>query len=618
MLKAQKYIWLLGLLYCLAMEAQENKVLHMQLPDYMRMTLAEYADTVRWMQNNKEWEKSKKYLDLADPEWGYTTELRCLNGRYYYHAGNYDEARVHLLHALQEDDSNEEALELLVKIEQEQGNYATAIVHVNDLLTFSPYNIRLWRKKIELYRQSGNDYEADRLLARLAEIYPEDDQVKKDVAYQQELKAEVRPAKTADYSIYSGKHSHTASQGAAKIQRRAQAAEFAYYKVQDGNVPAEYRDLIPAAVTSEERAYVLDYIRQHSNEHTQTWNHSVYFLQSLGSSYAYYSGTTLIDHNGAWHGVTGGNHMDYLVINNRHINDYNAAWGPDALCVNLPFADPTYHDSWGDKDNTKHDAWCIYQIPNYGYYLCFDYRTAKNSGEYYNGDGVYNDWVIKLTPADNPTDEPDIPIEPIVVPIEPTGSTTGHVEVNLSLNEEKPVDDYIWTKLSLHVRDTTDVEVYLPVSYEFYCELDDMYIVQKHQEGAYVYNDYVQYVSMNIADQIVTMAVRFEQEGIRITTSGINAEVLRACCADYEDGITFEIWNYYHDTNRTALQAALNNSSITFTSNPGYYLNAFGPIDHEETGVLVPNPLDCTVLPPTDTWQWTNPDDLFQRVWNIR
>ena len=76
-----------------------------------------------------------------------------------------------------------------MKLEQEQGNYSTAIVHANDLLAFSPYNVGLWRKKIELYRLAGNDLEADRLLSRLEEIYPENEQVRKDIAYRQELKA---------------------------------------------------------------------------------------------------------------------------------------------------------------------------------------------------------------------------------------------------------------------------------------------------------------------------------------------------------------------------------------------------------------------------------------------
>ena len=410
----------------------------------------------------------------------------------------------------------------------------------------------------------------------------------------QESDPVVRPAKQADYVIYSGRHTHTTTMAdASNIQSRKSKAitaeAFAYYKVQDGNIPAEYRDRIPASVTSEERAYVLDYIRQHPTEHSQDFEASNYFLQCIGSSYAYYTGNTLVDHNGAWHGVTGGNQMDYLVINGRHMNDYNASWGPDALVVNLPFADPTYHDSWGDKDNTKHDAWCLYTIPGYGYYLCFDYRTAKNSGEYYDGDGVYNDWVIKLTPADS---EPATPEEPIVIPLEKAGE--GEVEVNLSLNAEKDADDYIATKLSIHVRDTTDVEVLLPVPVDYYCAQDDLYIVQKHEEGLYRYNDFVQYVTMDIAGQTVAMHVRFEQEGIRITTHGINASLLRYCREQYGDGITFEVWNYYRDTTRNDLQSLLNRSTVTFTAKPARYVNAFGPVDG------YPNPLDCTVTPPDD------------------
>ncbi len=168
---------------------QKAEDVHAKLPKHLTMSLAQYADTIKWLMDNKEWERAKKFIDAADPEWGYTADMRYLNGRYYHHIGRPDEARMHLLYALEEDNSRTDALDLLVKIEQEEGNYATAIVHVNDLLAFSPYNIYLWRKKIELYRQSGNDYEADRLLGRLAEIYPENEQVRKDVAYRQELKA---------------------------------------------------------------------------------------------------------------------------------------------------------------------------------------------------------------------------------------------------------------------------------------------------------------------------------------------------------------------------------------------------------------------------------------------
>ena len=220
--------------------------------------------------------------------------------------------------------------------------------------------------------------------------------------------------------------------------------------------------------------------------------------------------------------------------------------------------------------------------------------------------------MIKLTPADGKSEEV-IPTEPVIIPIEQTGSKDGHVEVNLSINAEKEEGDYISSKLSIHVRDTTDVEVFLPVNVKYYCDRDDMNIVLSNPQGIYRYNDYVQYVSMKVAGQTVTMTVRFEEEGIRISTQGINAEVLKYCRETYLDGITFEIWNYYRDTNRADVHLWLDMSTVSFTVNPGYYVNAFGPLVHDET--TEPNPLDCTVTPPAE-WHRDN-TDLFSRIYRI-
>ena len=43
--------------------------------------------------------------------------------------------------------------------------------------------LKLWRKKIALYRLQGNDIEANRLLKRIRVIYPQDEQFKKDYLY---------------------------------------------------------------------------------------------------------------------------------------------------------------------------------------------------------------------------------------------------------------------------------------------------------------------------------------------------------------------------------------------------------------------------------------------------
>lgn len=151
-------------------------------------TPVQYEDDIRTAFRGGDWAGGKALLDEADPDYGTLSVFCELNGVYYYHFRQYDEARRYLLLALRDDDSNLQALELLVRIEREEGNYSTAISHVNKLLEFSPYNIRLWRTMIDLYRLDNNDREADRLLDRLYTIYPEDSTVQKDVLYKEQLR----------------------------------------------------------------------------------------------------------------------------------------------------------------------------------------------------------------------------------------------------------------------------------------------------------------------------------------------------------------------------------------------------------------------------------------------
>lgn len=98
-------------------------------------------------------------------------------GKIHYQKEEYDDARFYLLKVLKEDQTEEQALIMLLSIEERCGNYATAIVHANTLLGMNPYEISLWKKKISLYRLQHNDVEADRLLERLHDIYPENDEV---------------------------------------------------------------------------------------------------------------------------------------------------------------------------------------------------------------------------------------------------------------------------------------------------------------------------------------------------------------------------------------------------------------------------------------------------------
>lgn len=151
-------------------------------------TPVQYEADIRNAFRQGDWTGGKALLDEANPEYGTLSVFCELNGAYYYHFKQYDEARRHLLLALRDDNANTQALEMLVRVERETKHYATAISHVNKLLEFSPYNARLWRTKIELYRLDNNDREADRLLERLYTIYPEDTTVQKDMLYKEQLR----------------------------------------------------------------------------------------------------------------------------------------------------------------------------------------------------------------------------------------------------------------------------------------------------------------------------------------------------------------------------------------------------------------------------------------------
>jgi len=457
--------------------------------------------------------------------------------------------------------------------------------------------------------------------------------------------AVLAPAKAADINVTSA-----GSVLATTLKSRAAGDAFSYHKYWDGDFPAEYATTRPGDVTYEEKAFVINYIKEHANEGGVDFNYSNYFIQNIGSSYDTYTG--IVDMNGASHQVVGGNQMDYLVINGHHINDYNAAYGPNALILNLPFGNPTYHDSWGNVDNTKTNAYKLYKITyngKVGFYLGFDYKTKKGSGEVHNGDGVYNDWVVKLVPADGIIEE--TPGEgtttpgttPGTTPDPNPGNTTpvvltngGQIEVNLSINEEKTEGDYIATKLSIHVRDTADVEVFLPVEAQYYCEADDMNIVLSHKLEAEKYNDNPDFREMTftVNGNEIKLTVSYETDGIRVKTSGVNAEVLKYLRDQYGDGITFEVWNYYKSNvvnaegaviesfDRTKLQTKLNASTVAFTADPGEYVNAFGPLyDYEgrvyskidgETGVWTPY-TDEALTSELDAQYWTRstPEDKY-------
>lgn len=156
------------------------------------------------------------------------------------------------------------------------------------------------------------------------------------------------------------------------------------------------------------------------------------------------------------------------------------------------------------------------------------------------------------------------------------------VEINLALDNKN--NEYLESHLSLHVRHATNVEVFIPVPAKYYCEADDMDIVLNKFDEV-MHHGGPHKTEFLIGDNMVTLNVEFKIDGIRIYTTGINSDVIAYCREHFEDGITFEVWNYFNDPDKVGtlpismeeLKTYLDRSTVRFIDDiPATYVNAFG------------------------------------------
>lgn len=150
-------------------------------------TPEQYAQIIQEHFANEEWEAGKALLDEGLEKYPNVSDLQWLMGKYWFHEKNYDQSRYHLVKAIEDNYNNVNAKHLLVDVEDITENYSSAICYVNELLEVNPYWRGLWRRKIELYRKQNNDVEADRLLKRINQIYPNDTILRKDYIYSMEI-----------------------------------------------------------------------------------------------------------------------------------------------------------------------------------------------------------------------------------------------------------------------------------------------------------------------------------------------------------------------------------------------------------------------------------------------
>jgi len=136
-----------------------------------------------------EWVEGKKVVDEGLIEYPKDSDLRMLLGKYYFQNNEYEKARFELVKSLEYNKNNVEAKQILVNVEIETKRYSSAICYINELLEVNPYWKGLWKKKMEVYRLEGNHTEANRLLKRISQIYPEDGDIKEDYLYYIEQEA---------------------------------------------------------------------------------------------------------------------------------------------------------------------------------------------------------------------------------------------------------------------------------------------------------------------------------------------------------------------------------------------------------------------------------------------
>ena len=393
----------------------------------------------------------------------------------------------------------------------------------------------------------------------------------------------ITPVKKPDVSIYSGGKT-LYSTFAQKILTRAVVTELGTpsYKEYswEKDLPEEYWKARPEDVSEDEKTFVKKYINDNPDANVDFYNIN-YYVQYVGGSSKICGGATMIDNKGTQQNVWNStNQMSFYTINGIHLNSYQGSFGQSALCLNLPVKNATYTDTWGNVDVIKTNAYRIYKITynkKEGYYLGFDYKTKNSNGAYYDGDGIYDDYVIKLTPYDDTTyGNPGA-----------TTVSTDEVEVNLSVNAAKATADYISTKLSIHLRAVTDAEVVIPVPAEYYSS-DVNGISTDKNHGAEVSSESATNVSYTVNGQTVSVAISYAEDGIHVKTSGFNKAALDYLSEKYDDGITFEVWNYYKNSiptgavTRDFLKSSyFDKSTVTFANGvPASYINAFAAVNN--------------------------------------
>lgn len=338
----------------------------------------------------------------------------------------------------------------------------------------------------------------------------------------------------------------------------------------------------PAMISAEEVAEVLAYIATCPDACDEMPKYTRYFVQHVGGAHHQYS---YRDHNGALHtGINGTAGFENLQIlensgNWQHVYNFNAGKCDNSATNNSALMTDGFN---GIKAMAEYaSSWSnLYKIYYYkgNYYIGLDFYAKKGDGEV-PADGVYDDWVVKIVPEtpvvpddgnndneeedgdDNTGDNGNTEDDGNDNTDDNEGGndegdngnddeeeyerfpTEGEIEVDIHQQEHK---DWNEIKTSVHLRDTVNVRILIPIPSDYIAIPDDFDI-----RAGLDYN----YITERVEVKYTVAGQEFETEvvlnhtkqGIEILIDGTQCkEALKVARALYGDGLTFEIHSYVY------------------------------------------------------------------------
>lgn len=302
---------------------------------------------------------------------------------------------------------------------------------------------------------------------------------------------------------------------------------------------------MPEYPTEEEKAGILEYVRNNSGASVEWPGYTCYYVQHVISAHNKYS---YKDRNGAEHNdIDGSTHLNELQIkenngNYTHVNNFNEGKCENAVTHNSAlmtegFQGARTHESYGGANI---DNWRLFYW-NGNYYLGIDYMMVNGSGKI-DANGIYDDWIMKIIPGKGETPVVPSTPEPNPAPTPEPVVREGEVEFDIHQQEHK---DWNEIKTSIHVRDTAAVRVFLPIPIESQAVSDDFDI---RTGDAYKYVENFE-AKFEFAGKEFTFPVEINHTatGIDILidcTTAEAKEALKLARGVFDDGITFEIHSY--------------------------------------------------------------------------